>query len=926
MRKKGIILFLLLFFNWIHAQQKGAIPISINQHPVSNFKNTFAVVIGISDYQDPAIPDLRFANKDAEAFAEFLHSKGGGNLDGDHIKVLINNQATAGQIASALYWLVEETKEGDQVIIYFSGHGDVERKFIGQPGFLLCWDAPSKVYMAGGVLELGMLQTIISTLSLTNKANVIMISDACHSGKLAGSSINGSQLTNANLTKQYANEIKILSCQPNEYSIEGEQWGGGRGAFSYHLVDGLYGLADINSDGLVNLLEIGRYLEDKVTKEVAPENQLPITIGNRSENIAFIAQELLDLLKKNKSRQSSLMSPTDVKGIEEDVLAEVDTTVRNLYYKFKKYLNDKVLLEYDATGQIDNNSAESCFNKLNQEPKLEKLFSSMRRNYAAALQDDAQQAMNIWLKADVQQLECIGKSLKLEPIPHLLQRAMELLGVDHYMFRSLLARKLMFEGIVLSLKIQNSDQYIARKCLSLYKQAMELEPQSPLTWYNMSLIYLRNLHQTDSAFICAKEARTLAPNWILPYADLGYYLYNSLYEDNLAEQALLKAFEIDSTHPYIINRLAGWYANQPGDGNKYKALAMYEKYRADGGTLYPCWYNDYSIVLSNLGKYNQAEVELQNAIRLDSSKLTAWVNLGNLYSQMQLYHEAELAFKKAIALDSNYIKALNNLGTLYIKIRKFNEAENIFIKAISLDSNNVRTLTNLGGLYNQLQNYIEAEKIFKRAISIDSTYAKAWNGLGSLYNNTRNYAQAEFVLKKAISLDSTNAVAWSNFGFLLNMTGRFKEAEPIWNKSISIDSNSMNTWFNLGFLYLNTKQYDKAENVFMKTISLDSTNANQRKYLATVYFRSGRMEEARLGFSKALELNPNYFGGYLGMAYLFTSENKKTEAFTELEEAIKRGASYQMISNDTDLAPLRKLPEWKELIKRYFPKESMDNK
>ena len=39
-----------------------------------------------------------------------------------------------------------------------------------------------------------------------------------------------------------------MSCQPNEYSIEGEQWGGGRGAFSYHLVDALYGLADANAD------------------------------------------------------------------------------------------------------------------------------------------------------------------------------------------------------------------------------------------------------------------------------------------------------------------------------------------------------------------------------------------------------------------------------------------------------------------------------------------------------------------------------------------------------------------------------------------------------------------------------------------------------------------------------------------------------
>ncbi|MBK9017577.1 MAG: caspase family protein [Saprospiraceae bacterium] len=47
---------------------------------------TRAVVVGISDYQDKDIPDLRFADKDAEAFANFLRSPAGGSLDGDHLK------------------------------------------------------------------------------------------------------------------------------------------------------------------------------------------------------------------------------------------------------------------------------------------------------------------------------------------------------------------------------------------------------------------------------------------------------------------------------------------------------------------------------------------------------------------------------------------------------------------------------------------------------------------------------------------------------------------------------------------------------------------------------------------------------------------------------------------------------------------------
>ena len=39
-----------------------------------NQNSTYAVVVGISDYQDEDIPDLRFADKDALAFAGFLQS------------------------------------------------------------------------------------------------------------------------------------------------------------------------------------------------------------------------------------------------------------------------------------------------------------------------------------------------------------------------------------------------------------------------------------------------------------------------------------------------------------------------------------------------------------------------------------------------------------------------------------------------------------------------------------------------------------------------------------------------------------------------------------------------------------------------------------------------------------------------------------
>ena len=845
---------------------------------------TYAVVAGISDYQDPAIPDLRFADRDAEAFANFLRSPAGGSLDGDHLKLLTNEQATGAQLAKTLDWLIEVTKEDDRVIIYFSGHGDIETKRLSQPGYLLGWDAPSRVYSAGGAMNIRDFQDIVSTLSVVKKARVVVITDACHSGKLSGSDINGAQLTGQNLARQFANEVKILSCQPNEYSIEGEQWGGGRGAFSFILVDALYGLADDNNDLYVTLQEVGRYLEDHVTAEVAPVLQVPVIIGNRSERLASVNVHILTDLRSGRTSQMLMLSPVETRGREDEVLAGVDTTIRELYGLFKKALKNKVFLE-PATS-----CADAYYERLISEPRLARLHSTMRRNYAAALQEDAQQAINIWLKADVQQLECIGKSLRLKPIPDLLERAAELLGEGHYMYRPLLARKFLFEGILLSWTNQNPDELHGRQCLALYRKALELEPESPVAWRQMGGVYLQNLHQPDSAIVCAEEARSLAPNWVLPYVDLVYYLGEHGNFD-LAKWALQKAEAIDSRHPYVINLWAYWYSRQNDKVSKEKALTLFEQYQESGGVMYPCWHNDYGNVLQELHSYAEAEKERLNNIAIDSTDKTAWYNLGLLYTEINRFSAAETALKISIALDSTFYVAWSQLGVLYHGIGR----------------------------------YPEAELAYNKSIALDSTSARSWSNLGTLYLETGRYPEAELAYNKSTALDPTLALSWSNLGGVYRNTGRNAEAELAYNKALAIDSTLAAAWSNLGALYARTGRYVKAEPALKKAISLDSTTANPRKHLGMVYFKTGRSDEARQCFLKAVKLNPDYAPALLGMAYLLAAEGKTEEALGYLEQAIEKGSTFEQLSADEDLAPLREQKErWDALMKKYFPDQVKD--
>lgn len=242
------VILLLFFGSNLFAQKKDNSSFKVR---TTKNSNTFVVVVGVSDYQNLEIPDLSFAHKDSQNFADFLKSPSWGNLKDSDLKLLVNEEATGEVVATAIDWLYESVEENDQAIIFFSGHGDEERKGRNQLGFLLCWDSGPNIYMAGGIYSLFYLQNMISAISIEKKAKVLMIADACRSGKLACLSVNGAQLAAANLAPQYENKVRILSCHPDEFSLEGVQWRGeGRGAFSFHLIEGLIGKSDANKDNL----------------------------------------------------------------------------------------------------------------------------------------------------------------------------------------------------------------------------------------------------------------------------------------------------------------------------------------------------------------------------------------------------------------------------------------------------------------------------------------------------------------------------------------------------------------------------------------------------------------------------------------------------------------------------------------------------
>ncbi len=105
-------------------------------------------------------------------------------------------------------------------------------------------------------------------------AKVIVFVDACHSEGVSGKKTRS--VDNDRLVKelQEANAVVFTSSRGQELSQESEKWG--HGAFTYALVEGLGGKADLIKDGKITMKELDAFVSEMVP-QITNGAQHPIT-------------------------------------------------------------------------------------------------------------------------------------------------------------------------------------------------------------------------------------------------------------------------------------------------------------------------------------------------------------------------------------------------------------------------------------------------------------------------------------------------------------------------------------------------------------------------------------------------------------------------------------------------------------------------
>lgn len=242
----------------------------IVERPFKPVTNKYALVIGISNFEDESI-NLRYAAKDATDFANFLTTRG--NFKAENVKLLTDEHATRQGIIDALgkKWLGAKASSNDLVIIYVSSHGSPEKEEADKNNFLVAYDTNKKSLLATGI-PIQWLSKIID--DEVSSERIVLILDVCHSGAARRGEKTLLREPGINLRNVTFGAGQSILCSSLADQVSWESKKYPNSVFTKRLIEGLVSQGDKTT-----LVQAYDYIKDKVESEVMTdrgERQTPI--------------------------------------------------------------------------------------------------------------------------------------------------------------------------------------------------------------------------------------------------------------------------------------------------------------------------------------------------------------------------------------------------------------------------------------------------------------------------------------------------------------------------------------------------------------------------------------------------------------------------------------------------------------------------
>lgn len=328
-------------------------------------------------------------------------------------------------------------------------------------------------------------------------------------------------------------------------------------------------------------------------------------------------------------------------------------------------------------------------------------------------------------------------------------------------------------------------------------------------------------------------------------------------------------------------------------------------------------------------RFGEARELLQQAAQLEPQNLRIWIDTGFCCEHLGRHADAATCFSICIALWPQFAPLYFERGKAHLHAGDFAAARADFDTALKMQSEDTEALTpavhcevylERALAYLELKNTTAALADLTRVTELPNHPTRVYFMRAQVRERTRDIAGAKQDRRTGLRLEPTDARSWVARGYA-RMTADPKGALADFDQALALNPTSAEALEKKAHVLAERLQRpDDALQVLDRQIELYPEAVLALGGRGVLLARRGRYADARRDAEDCLRLDSSARTKYqVAGIYALTSQqtpDDRAPALRLLEEGLREGFGWEYVATDSDLDPLRKLPEFDAAVAR----------
>jgi tetratricopeptide (TPR) repeat protein len=524
----------------------------------------------------------------------------------------------------------------------------------------------------------------------------------------------------------------MLASQANQESLEDESFGGGHGAFSYFLLNGLNGAAEAALRGKVTMGDLSAYVPAAV-RDGTLGKQLPKQIGTADETriLADLSQEGITLKKFTGPTLTAARSRASAADVAPPSSPPPDPIVIDRQRAADAVRGFEEAIRAESLLPTDDHSAFGFLDALHAglTPRDYQLESDKLR---VALENRGQQVLVRYLKG-----EAVPQDRANFESGHQAFEAAKILAPDSVYLDS---RALFCQGRVAVFDGKYDDAEV------LLERSVGLDPQRAYAYNALGIADLERANY-DRAILAFRDAVARAPYWAYPvhnlalaYTEKGDYanairayqrarllapraayvpynlglLYQRMHRLIDAESMYTLALQFEPRNAQVLNAMGALKAADGRKADRTTAETLYGQALALDAGLLAARHN-LAVLLSDTNRLAEALPLWRENLARDPNHLPSRLGLARALAAADRYGEAAPEYEKVVAARPGFVAARLDLAEVYARLGKPDVAAGQLQQALQLGPGDAEVLEKAARVYQSIGRPADARTTFEKA-------------------------------------------------------------------------------------------------------------------------------------------------------------------------------------------------------------------